>query len=84
LPPGRKPIRCDWKNKANKNEHGAVYHLKSGLMAKVYFQKPGIDYNDAFMPVGDEVILRFVLTFAMHLGCGLFHLDVDTAFSRGF
>jgi hypothetical protein len=59
LPSGRKEIRCGWIYKANKNEQG-------------HFQKPEIDYNDTFAPVGDKWILRFVLTFALHLGYELF------------
>jgi hypothetical protein len=68
LPPGRKAIRCGRIYKAKKNEHGAVYRLKSCLVAKRHSQKPGIDYNDTFAPVGDKVILRFLLSFTLHLG----------------
>jgi len=31
---GRKAIRCGWMNKAKKKEYGAVYRLKSRLVAK--------------------------------------------------
>ena len=57
FPPGRKAIRCGWIYKAKKNEHGAAYRLKRSLVAKWHSQKPGIDYNDTFVPVGDKVIL---------------------------
>ena len=43
LPPGRKAIRCGLVYKAKKNEHGAIYRLKSRLVAKGHSQKPGID-----------------------------------------
>jgi hypothetical protein len=52
-------------------------------VAKGHSQKPGIDYNDAFAPVGDKVILRFVLSFALHLGYELYQLDIDTAYLYG-
>ena len=48
-------------------------------MAKGHSQKPGIDYNDTFAPVGDKEILRFVLSFALHLEYELVQLDIDTA-----
>jgi hypothetical protein len=83
LPPERKAIRCDWIYKAKNNEHGAVYRLKSRLVAKRHSQKPGIDYHDTFAPVGDKVILRFVLSFALHLGYELYQLDIDTAYLCG-
>jgi len=83
LPPGRKAIRCGCINKDKKNEHGAVYRLKSRLVAKGHSQKPGIDYNDTVAPVGDKVILRFVLSFALDLGYELYQLDIDTAYLYG-
>jgi len=83
LPPERKVIRCGCIYKAKKNEHGAVYSLKSRLVAKGHSQKPGIDYNDTFAPVGDKVILRFVLSFFLYLGYELFQLDIDTAYVYG-
>jgi len=83
FPPGRKAIRCDWIYKAKKNEHGAVFRLRSHLVAKGHSQKPGIYYDDTFDSVGDKVILRFVLTFALHHGYELFQPDIDTAYLYG-
>jgi hypothetical protein len=68
LPPGTKAIRCGWIYKAKKNDQGAVYRLKSRLVAQGHYQKPGIDYNDTFAPVGNKAILGFFRTFALHLG----------------
>ena len=53
------------------------------LVAKGHPQKPGIDYNGTFAPVGYKVILRFVLSFALHLGYELFQLDIDIAYLYG-
>jgi hypothetical protein len=39
LPPGRKLVSSGWLNKARKNEHGAIYSLKSRLVAKRHSQK---------------------------------------------
>jgi len=83
LPPGRKAMRCGWIYKAKKNDYGAVYRLKSRLVAKGYSQKSGIDYNDTFAPVGDKVILRFVPSFTLHLGYELYQLDIETAYLYG-
>jgi hypothetical protein len=83
LPRERKAIRCGWIYKTKKNEHGAVYCLKSRLVAKVNSRKPGIDCNDTFAPVGGKAILRFVLSFALHLGYKLFQLDIGTAYLYG-
>jgi len=40
LPPGGKAIRCAWIYKAKKSEHGAVYCLKSRLVAKRHSRDP--------------------------------------------
>jgi hypothetical protein len=60
LPSWRKAMRCGWIYKAKKNEHRAVYRLKSRLLAKGHSHKPEIDYGDTFVHVGDKVNLRFV------------------------
>jgi hypothetical protein len=52
-------------------------------VAKGHSHKPGIDYNDTFAPLGDKVILRFVLSLALHLGYDLFQLNIDTAYLYG-
>jgi hypothetical protein len=80
---GRKAIRCGCIYKAKKNEHGAVYRLRSRLVAKRHSHKPGIDFNDTFAPVGDKMILRFVISFCLHLGYELFQRDIDTAYLYG-
>ena len=36
-------------------------------MSKEHSQKPGIDNNDTFTPVGDKVFLRLDLAFTLHL-----------------
>ena len=36
-----------------------------------------------FVPVGDKVILRFVLSFALHLRYELYQLDIDTYYLYG-
>jgi len=38
---------------------------------------PG-NQNDTLPHIGNKVILRFVLSFALHLGYELFQLDIDT------
>jgi len=82
LPP-RKVIAVVGYTRVRKNEHGAVYRLKSLLVAKGHSQKPRMDYNDTFMPVGGKVILRFVLSFDLHLWYELYQLDIDTDYLYG-
>ena len=45
--PGRKGRRCGWINKAKKNEHVAVYRLKSRRVAKAHSQKDIPRYQES-------------------------------------
>ena len=76
-------MRCGWIYKAKKNEHGAVYRLKSRLVAKGRSQNLEIEYDDAFASFGDIVILRFVVSCALHLEYKFSQLDIDTAYLYG-
>ena len=76
-------MRCGLAYKAKKNENGVVYRLKNRLVAKGHSQKPGIDYCDPFTSIEYKIILKFVLTFALHFWCELFQLDIDTAYLYG-
>jgi hypothetical protein len=83
LPPGRKAIRCGWIYKAKKTNTELSTASKVAWWQKDIPKKPGIDNNDTFAPVGDKVILRFVLSFALHLRYELYQLDIDTAYLYG-
>jgi hypothetical protein len=48
------------------NDNGALYRLETRLAPKSHFQTPGINCNDAFARVTEIVILRLLVTVALH------------------
>ena len=56
---------------------------KSRLVAKGYFQKEGIDYDEFFAPVARLEAVRMFLAFVAHKNMVVYQMDVKTAFLNG-
>jgi hypothetical protein len=70
----KKSTRCGWVKKAKNNKHEVLPPQP---------QKPGLDYNDTFAPIGNKVILILLRTFARPVGYELVQLDIETAYIHG-
>ena len=53
---------------------------KARLVAKVFSQKEGIDYTEAFSLVSKKDSFRIIMTIMAHYDPGLLQMDVETAF----
>jgi hypothetical protein len=71
-----------WKNK--EGENGEVVRNKSRLVAQVYSQKEGIDYEETFAPVARLEAIRILLAFSVDKGFKLYQMDVKCAFLNRF
>jgi hypothetical protein len=80
---GCKPIGIKWVCKNKEGENGEVVRNKSRLVAQVYSQKEGIDYEDTFAPVAHLGAIRILLVFSMAKGSKLYQMDVKSAFLNG-
>jgi len=65
LPPRRKAVRCNGYTRLRSTN---TELSKSRMMRKGQSQKPGIDNNDTLEPSQDKMILKCVLTLALHIG----------------
>nr|GFB44660.1 hypothetical protein [Tanacetum cinerariifolium] len=70
-----------WKNKHD--EESTIIHNKSGLVAKGYAQKEGIDFEESFAPVARLEAVWLFIAYAAHKSFTVYQMDVKTAFLYG-
>nr|GEW30536.1 hypothetical protein [Tanacetum cinerariifolium] len=70
-----------WKNKHD--EDNTVIQNKSRLVAKVYAQKEGVDFEESFAPVARLEAVRLFITYAAYKSFNVYHMDVKRAFLYG-
>ena len=70
-----KPIGCKWIYKRKRRPNGKVETFKARLVAKVYTQKEGIDYEETFSPVAMLKSIRILLVVAASLDCEIWHMS---------
>ena len=83
LPPGRKLVQCKWVYKTKFVADGSPLKYKAKLVAKVYSQVHGIDYNETFAPVEKMDSIRLALAIAASRQWEVHHMDVKSAFLNG-
>lgn len=76
LPPSRKAIWNKWVLKIKRKEDGPIKCYKTCLMAKVYTQQQGIDYEDTFAHVVRFGFIRLILAIAASMNLELNQMDV--------
>ena len=64
LPANHCPITLKWVFKLKKDKKGAMTKHKARLVARVFIQQEGIDYDDAFAPVVHMESVCVFLTLA--------------------
>ncbi|GJW27951.1 putative ribonuclease H-like domain-containing protein [Tanacetum coccineum] len=63
LPNGKRPIGTKWVFRNKKDERGIVIKNKARLVAQGYTQEEGIDYDEIFAPIEEEVYVCQLLGF---------------------
>ncbi len=76
-------VGCHWVYKLKWNSDGSIARYKARLVAKVYHQQQGMDYDEAFSPVVKPATVRLVLSIAAQQSWSLHQLNVSNAFLHG-
>jgi Reverse transcriptase (RNA-dependent DNA polymerase) len=78
IPQNRRTIKCKWIFKIKRN---GVYRAR--LVACGYSQVPGVDFNESFAPVINDVSFRIMLISKLIWKLKACIVDVETAFLHG-
>nr|BAH79981.1 putative unclassified retrotransposon protein [Oryza sativa Indica Group] len=83
-PSGHNIIGTKWVFKNKQNEDGLIVRNKARLVAQVFTQVEGLDFDETFAPVATIEAIRLLLAFAASKGFKLYQRDVKSAFLNGF
>jgi hypothetical protein len=81
--PKQNVVGTKWVFRNKQDEYGVVIKNKERLVAKVYSQVEGEDFDKTFAPVARLESLRILLAFATHHGFKLYQMDIKSAFLNG-
>src|SRR3954466_4831312 len=75
-PEGVKPIAYKWIFKRKTYTDGNVTIHKARLVAKVFRQVQGVDYNETYSPVAMLKSMRILLAIAAYLNYEIWQMDL--------
>lgn len=86
VPPPKKHsiIGTKWVFKNKLNEDGESVKNKARLVAQVYYQEEGIDFDETFARLQDFESIWMMLDFAWHHDFVVHQMDVKSAFFNGY
>lgn len=83
FPPGKKAIGCKWVFKIKYKANREVDRFKARLVAKVYNQTEGIDYQETFSRYVKMVTVRSIIDIAATENWQIFQMDAFNASLQG-
>jgi len=81
---GKIIIGTRWVFRNKLDEEGKIVRKKARLVAQVYNQQEGIDYDEPFAPVARLEAIIILLAYVAYKSIKLFQMDVKSAFLNGF
>ncbi|KAL0293565.1 UNVERIFIED_CONTAM: Retrovirus-related Pol polyprotein from transposon RE2 [Sesamum calycinum] len=79
-PKGVRPVGCKWVYKRKIGADGEVITFKARLVAKGYTQRPGVNFEETFLPVAMGKSIRIMLAIAAWYDYEMWQMDVKIAF----
>ncbi|GKC82739.1 zinc finger, CCHC-type containing protein [Tanacetum coccineum] len=83
LPPGCKPLGCQWIFKRKMKVDRTIDKFKAQLVIQGFKQKEGIDYFDTYTRVARITTIRLLLALAATHNLVIHQMDVKTTFLNG-
>ncbi|GKA17716.1 ribonuclease H-like domain-containing protein, partial [Tanacetum coccineum] len=83
LPKGRNAIVNKWIYKIKCKASGEIERYKARLVANVFSEQEGFDYDETFIPVVKMVTIICVITIVVSYSWPMYQLDVYNAFLYG-
>jgi hypothetical protein len=80
LPSGKKLVRCRWVYRTKSVADGQIIKYKARLVAKIFQQVHGIDYDETFTPVVKMDSIRLELAIPVAKGWEVHQMDMKNAF----
>ena len=74
-----KPVRYKWVC----NENNEIIRYKTQLVAQGFLQRPGINYEETYFPIMDEIAFCFLISLAVPEGLDMCLMDVITTYLYG-
>jgi hypothetical protein len=81
--PNQNVVGTKWVFHKKQYEHGVVTRNKARLVANVYSQVEGLDFNETYAPVARLESIRILLAYATYHGFKLYLMDMKSAFLNG-
>ncbi|GJT55951.1 retrovirus-related pol polyprotein from transposon TNT 1-94 [Tanacetum coccineum] len=82
-PFGKTVIKLKWLWKNKKDEDNPVIRNKTRLVAKVYAQEEGIDFEESFAPVARLEVVCIFVAYVAHKSFPIYQMDVKMDFING-
>lgn len=76
----KKPIDVKWVYNMKQRPTDEISKNKARLIARVFLQKPGIDFDDVYAPVAGPETIRIIVSAVTYKGWNIHHLDVKSPF----
>ena len=80
FPANVKPIGCRWVYRIKYNQKGELEKYKARLVANVFAQQEGIDYEENFAPTAKWNTIRLTLALVAQKGWKVHQMDVESSF----
>jgi hypothetical protein len=77
-------VGCKWVFRLKRKVDGSIDRHKACLVAKGFYQQPGIDFGETYSPVVKPTTIRLVLSLAISAGWPVRQIDVYNAFLHGW